>query len=330
MEKIRTFVKEHRPLHKMLPLSAPLYVGIEISDKCNFSCKFCYHSLNNKNDTASEITMDYFEKLINDLSEFEEQIDTLYIGGDVEPLQHPLFPEFVKIAKDSNVAKTLKMSTNVSLLTPGLSHRIIDAGMDIIQISINGMDDEHYRQVTNRDVNFSSIKENITYLYSIKKAAHIHIKCIGDYFSEKQREEFMKVFTPLCDSINIETLANNWLDLELDINEWQNRFGIQSSESSLICSRPFYSMIIHYNGKVNACPLSKNLALSIGNANAASLKDIWNSKELLDLRLAFLRGNYKDTYQDCSKCKFTEFQTSEDLTPYRDELIHKYIEQGHC
>ena len=327
MEKIRPFVEEHKPLHEMLPLSEPLFLSIRISDSCNFKCRFCYNSVNEIKD-GSLISLDFYKKLISDLSDFEGQVDTLLIGGDVEPLQHPEFTDFIKIARNSGKVKTLKMSTNVSLLTPELARDIISSGIDIVQISINGMSNEHYKYITNCDVDFNMIKGNVEYLHSIKENAHIHIKCIGDYFSEEQKAEFFSVFSPLCDSINIERLVNQWLDIELDIKSGVNRFDLHNAKSSSICSRPFYLINVHHNGNVNCCPASIKTTFALANANTSSLFDIWKGKALYELRMAFLRGNYQSKCHSCSMCKFTEFQTSENLTPYREVLLEKYEKLG--
>jgi MoaA/NifB/PqqE/SkfB family radical SAM enzyme len=268
--------------------------------------------------------MDFFKKLINDLSDFDEQVDTLLIGGDVEPLTHPLFTEFIKIARSSNKIKHLKMSTNAYLLTHEMSRDIISSGMDIIQISVNGMNDEQYRELTSCDVQFKKIKENIEYLNSIKGNAHIHIKCIGDYFSDEQKGEFIEGFSPLCDTINIERLINLWTDMDLEIESGTNRFNVPNTEDSLICSRPFYAMNVHPNGNVNCCPGSIKTVLSLANASTMSLYDIWSGNKINELRMSFLHGDFKSKYDSCSKCRFTEFQSSEDLTPYRGNLLKKY------
>ena len=314
---------DRKPLHELLPLPQPLAVYIGTNDNCNFACKFCYRSIT-EYEQRPNISMDFFKKLIADLSDFEQPVKTLYLGEFAEPLMHPQFTEFVKIAKDSKVAEVIKMSTNASFLTPELSHRLISAGMDVIQISINGMSDEHYKQVVNRNISFNKIRDNIAYLYSVKGNARIHVKCIGDYFSDEQKEKFLEVFTPICDSIYIEAAANQWLDLEIETKSDSNRFGLKNIKESAICSRPFYMMAIHQNGKVVVCPVNHKMTFTVGDANNESLKDIWNGKALYDLRMSILQGSFREKYPDCSKCNFTEFQSSEDLTPYREDLIRIY------
>jgi len=191
-------------------------------------------------------------------------------------------------------------------------------------VSINGMSNEQYKEVVNRNIDFTEIRKNVENLYSVKGKTHIHVKCIGDYFTKEQRDEFINVFSPICDTIYVENVANQWLDMEIQTRNDTNRFGIKNSETSLICSRPFYMMAVHYNGLVIACPVNYKFTFSLGDANIDSLRNIWNSKAYKDLRMSVLHGDFREKYVDCSKCNFTEFQSSEDLTPYRDELIKKY------
>ena len=323
MNKIRPFVQDRKPLIDLLPLKTPLTVIVETGNTCNFKCRFCYNSINTRKEDIF-LPPDLFRKIISDLDSFDEKIDTFVVSGDVDPLRHPNFIDFIKIARACKKVKKLKMSTNASLLTTSMADDIISSGMDIIQISINGMDDEHYKYITNTDISFDEILSNVKYLHSIKKNAHIHIKCIGDFFSKEQQDKFYVVFSPFCDSINIERKANVWLDMDFDDSINGNRFGLEDVNTSEICSRPFYSMKIHFDGNVDFCPTSNTVSLSIGNVNVSSLYDMWNGKEIYDLRMSFLHGDYKHKYEKCSKCRFTEIQSSADLTPYRNLLTAKF------
>jgi len=322
MGKVQAFSSsERKPLHELLPLSQPLVLTIVVSSSCNFMCKFCFRSVIGSR-SGENMPIDLFKKLIADLSEFEGIVDTISLSGDGEPLLYPQLPEIIKIAKGSNKVKNVKITTNGYALTQKLSRRLISAGTDIIIISINGMSDEHYRSITNHDVDFNRIRDSVTYLYSIKESTHIHIKCVGDYFSKEQKEEFIKVFTPLGDTIHIDSVANQWLDLKLDTTG-DNRFGLQTKFSS-ICNALLYRMTIRSDGKAVACITAQKNTILLGDAGKTSLKDIWNGKEFHDLRMAHLSENYKEKYQVCSECNFQEAQSSEDLTPYREDLIKKY------
>ena len=315
---------KRRPLHEFLPLPQPLVLNITVSSLCNFMCKFCFRSATGGSRSEGNMSVDLFKKLITGLSGFEGIIDTLSLAGDGEPLLHPQLIEIIKIAKGSNKVKNVKITTNASMLTQELSRSIISAGTDIIIISINGISDEHYKSITNRDVDFNGIRDNIAYLYSIKGNTHIHIKCIGDYFSAEQKEEFVKVFSPLSDTFHIDNVANQWLELKLDTKS-DNRFGLQTKSSSF-CNRPFYQVSIRSDGKVTACVADRKEPLFLGDTKETSLKDIWNGKTLYDLRMAHLSGNFrsKEKYINCAMCSFTAWQTSEGLTPYREDLIKKY------
>jgi radical SAM protein with 4Fe4S-binding SPASM domain len=325
---IQKFVGERKPLHELLPLESPLSVSIDATTLCNFACKFCFQSMENRPQIGgADMSMDLFKKFIADLYEFEQPINVLTIGRFGEPLLHPQLPEFIKMANDSKKVKKVKISTNASLLTPELSQRIISAGIGIIQISINGVSSEHYREVVNQDVDFNQIRNNVAYLYSIKGGTHIHTKCIGDYFSKEQKDAFLNIFSPNCDSINIEHATNLWRGLELVKENSLHRFELDNKSD--ICASPFFKMKVYCDGKVNVCGGMIDQAFTIGDINKDSLKNIWNCKTLYDLRMAILYGDFKEKYQVCSSCDFSSSQTSEDLAPYRDELIEKYEKRAY-
>jgi radical SAM protein with 4Fe4S-binding SPASM domain len=273
--------------------------------------------------TGGIISNALFTKIVKDLKNFPKPIELINIGEYAEPLLHPQFPDLVKIVKDSGRAKKIKMSTNASLLTASKADELIAAGIDFIQISINGINDQHYQQVTGCKINFEEILNNVKYLYSIKKDCHVHIKCIGDFFSAEQKDMFLTIFSPFADTIFIEDMANQWIDISLETKNTSNRFGFIHAKESLICSRSFYTLAIHHHGKASMCPVDWKFENTIGDVYKESLVDIWNGTRLNEIRKAHLCGK-TENLKNCGKCRFWEFMASEDLTPYREELKIKY------
>ena len=89
-----------------------------------------------------------------------------------------------------------------------------------------------------------------------------------------------------------------------------------------ICSAPFYFLRFHPSGIASVCLGDWEAAMSVGNLNKESVKEIWNGEKLANLRRAqLLRYNIPE---QCGKCYYYELATGEDLTPYTDELLKKY------
>jgi radical SAM protein with 4Fe4S-binding SPASM domain len=279
--------------------------------------------------------LDLLEKLASDIADFDDNVGVVDVCGSGEPLLFPHIFEWITLLKNTNNIKQLKMTTNGTGLTPKNAEEVVNAGLDLIIISINGISSKHYKKITHTNVNFNSLLEKIKYLHKIKKKCKLHIKCIGDYFSEEEREKFLEIFSPICDTIHIDNAINQWIDVDLptlpykntELSETVNRFGKDFEfQEKPMCNFPFYYLRVHTSGKVSSCATNWKDEMIVGDSNIQSLKEIWNSKELNDLRIQLLEQ--KNLPDKCNVCKYYEMMTGENLMPYRKNLIRKYAHQG--
>ena len=78
----------------------------------------------------------------------------MVINGVGEPLLNPNFCEILSIAKRSGVADFVEFFTNGTLLTPQLSKDIAQTGVDRVKISLQGLNDEKYKQVCGKNISY--------------------------------------------------------------------------------------------------------------------------------------------------------------------------------
>jgi len=271
------------------------------------------------------------EKLANDIADFDDEIGVVDICGSGEPLLMRNIIKWIQLLKNTNNIRQLKMTTNGTLLTPQKTEKVVNAGLDLIIISINGINDEHYKKITHSRVNFSALLENISYLYKNKGSCKLHIKCIGDYFSKEEQKKFLEIFSSICDTIHIDNLINQWIDIDLptshhkgtDILKTINRFGKGFEfQTKPMCNFPFYYLRVHTSGKVSSCATNWKDEMIVGDSRTQSLKEIWHSEELNNLRIKLLK---QEQPEKCNRCQYYEMMTGEDLTPYKKDLVVKYL-----
>ena len=136
---------EHRTrLETVIPLQTPFIINIDPCDTCNFQCKFCPtgdRELMRRTKGRGHGIMDFdlYKKLIDDICAFEDKVKVIRLYKDGEPLLNPHFAEMVRYAKQSGCCDRVDTTTNASLLTHALSDQIIEAGLDRINISIEGV-----------------------------------------------------------------------------------------------------------------------------------------------------------------------------------------------
>lgn len=189
-------------LKDVLPLRFPMIINVDPTSVCNMTCKFCYHSvgLNPK----GVMKFDLFTKIINDIKESGTKLKVLRLYAFGEPLLNKNFVEMVKYAKEAGIAETIDTTSNGSFLTPELNLRLIDAGLDRINISVYGMNDSQYLDFTGAKIDFNKYVENIKHLYENRKKCFIFIKINGDEIPKEDVQEFLKIFTPISDGIAVE------------------------------------------------------------------------------------------------------------------------------
>ena len=87
--KPRINLEGRTPLQNVIPLSTPFVVFVDPASACNFACPFCPTGHRDLIDETGRfqgvMKLPLFQKIIDDLSEFEKPIKVLRMYKDGEP-----------------------------------------------------------------------------------------------------------------------------------------------------------------------------------------------------------------------------------------------------
>jgi len=305
--KPRIQLEGRESLEKAIPLSTPWVVFVDPSDLCNFKCKFCPTGNVNLLDGVGRprIAMDFnlYKKIIDDICKFDKTIKVLRLYKDGEPLINSRFSDMVRYAKDSGCCDKIDTTTNASLLNPKRNLRIINAGLDRINISIEGVNEKQYLDFSNIRIHFKRLVNNISHFYDNRGDCEVFIKIAGDSLSDKDKKRFYKIFGDICDGISIEHTMNCWTGFEMNGMKQNEKFGIygQPIKEVDICPYVFYSISINSDGLVSLCFLDWARKLLIGDVRKESVKDIWNGDVLATYQKLFLMKRRR-THPICGHC----------------------------
>lgn len=279
------------PLAEQVPLDKPFAVRISPCCLCNLCCEFCAQVIPGMKDKFGKVgtggMLEYalFQKIIDDIASAFGKIKQVMLVGRGEPLLHPRIADMVAYAAKQQVADQLEIISNGTLLTHELSNKLIDAGLDRLRISVNGLCGEDYVKHCGRQVDFEQYVEQLRYFYAHKRNASLYIKIINYMVSEpEQRKRFYEIFEPICDIINVENLTDlhNGIDyqkiagnsISLNLNTFTPHVHTK------ICSQPFYSIQIHEGGEAVPCCGLDLLPeeLILGNVREMPLAEIWRKR----------------------------------------------------
>ena len=316
----RIQIENRTDLASEIPLQTPYCLFIDPSSACNFKCKFC---MNQKIEQPKIMSLDLFKKIIDDLEEFSNPVKTVRLYGFGEPLLNTSFCEMVRYAKASKKVLRVDTTTNASLLNEELTTKLIDSGIDRINISIESMSTSKYRDFTqNRYVTFEKIVEEISRLYKMKTNTTIFVKINGDYLDEDEKQQFLNTFSSISDGCDLEHTMNCWRDFEgVEANQNVGIYG-QPLKEVIVCPYVFYSFFVHADGEVSSCFLDWNRKLIIGSAKDESIKSLWQSASFSQFRRLMISKERK-RHAVCRDCQQLVAGMPVDLDAHAEEILRR-------
>jgi radical SAM protein with 4Fe4S-binding SPASM domain len=304
------YISENRkPLQELLPMKQPLVLFVDPSDRCCLKCSFCPTSdiflMQKVNRPLNNMSFDLFKKIVNDLYEFENPIKVLRLYGMGEPLLNKDFCSMVKYAKTCPVIESIDTTSNGICLNPTLNLKLVESGLDRINISINGLNNDQYRSFTKTNIDFNRLVGNITHLYENKKQLYIFIKINGDTITEEDEQKFLEIFGPIADSVAIERSLSCWNGFSpegfIRSDSTKGIYGQELKEEALVCPYSMYNLFVHSDGKVARCFLDWNRKLVFEDVNKKSVRDIWQGKSQRNFQSFMLEGKRKQ-HSICKDC----------------------------
>lgn len=323
----QTLNQQRQILGEILPNSMPLSISIDVTNLCNFRCFYCSNSQSpneRKEDGLALKHMAYqdFVACIDSIAR-AGRVKQLSLSGWGEPLLHPDIVSMVKYAKDARVADRIMLMSNGSLLTHELSEALVQAGLDNIRISLQGVDQAAYRETSCVDIDFKQFVDNIKYLYEHRGKAIVSLR-IMEHMLKGREAEFEQVFANICDDYTVGSLMELVEDIDVhgrgsDLNKTYWGGPVQEVK---VCSMPFFRCIIDVDGNLMPCCMLP-WPCKFGSIREDFYK-VWNGREHIGFLLDMLKD--KSRYRICSNCKVyaSMIEKADLLDGYREELTTKY------
>ena len=329
--KPRINLENRTRLEEVIPLSTPMILFVDPASVCNFKCKFCPTGnpelIKETGRWQGRMDFGLYKKTIDDLKEFDGQLKVLRLYKEGEPFLNKQLADMVRYAKESEAVNYIDTTTNGYLLESRRIKPILDAGLDRINISVDGMSDEQFLEFTGVKVNFEKYVENIHNLYEIKGDCEIVIKIAGDFMTEEEKDRFFDTFGNCADRIFIENVAPCWPEFDVE-----DRLGVKITKGIYdqpigdvnTCPYIFYSISVNSDGSISLCFLDWAHKLLIGDVRKQSLKEIWKGEALFQHQIEQLRGKRKEN-DVCRQCGQLSHCLPDNIDPYVDALTERLL-----
>ncbi len=258
-----------------------------------------------------------FEKIATELAS-ETEASTLLLTLHNEPLLDKRLFDWVKHIKSISPDKSCTIVTNGELLDRFSTTEIVQSGLDRLTISLNAHSRETYESI-NTGLDYDRVMKNVYYLLSdrpMRRKVELKFLLTGESAHEVQQAvdywNQQGVRTKVVGITNRAGSLDTYERLRLKdahytgpllLRVWKNL--MSNTRGAIGCELPFYQMNILFNGDAIVCCHDWNRATVIGNVKTSSLRSIWNSERMNEIRRLILRKRYEkiSTCRECSVVK---------------------------
>jgi len=311
MSEIKPFtgVDNRTILSNVVPVDTPFTLNIFPSEVCNFRCSYCAQSLGTDELkkqyglTNKLMDVETIRLVAEQSKEFEHKYKLISMMGHGEPLCNKQLPEMIEILKKADVADRIDIISNASLLTHEMSDALLDVGLDVLRVSLQGIRTEMYKNICNTNITFETVYDNLSYFYKKSQGrCKLYVKTMDVSLADGETEIYYNMFENITDRMFIDKVKPvydgvEYSDEQSDLST--DRYG-NRHDKIIVCPQPFYMLSVWTNGDVTPCDALYK-ASPLGNVYSDTLSDMWLSGKHKDFCKSQLEGK-RFTDVCCSRC----------------------------
>lgn len=275
----------------------PTYLMFDLTNKCNATCVHCPQSVGFPgSDIPTYLDVDIFKRAIDE--SVGRPMTFVRITADGEPLLHPRFWELLEYARDKGVGP-VGLTTNGSGLNERNARRLLEAGVFMVDISLDAFSPEAYA-IVRAGLSYERTMENVLRLLDLRAEMKSPLKVMVSFVKQKENagevDAFRDYWQPKLDQVLIREMISNVgiNDVTDSVTEAQTR--------RWPCPHVFRREVVNYDGKSKYCPIDWVSGSVLEPLAGTTLRDIWLGEDYRRLRLAHLNNDFADS-PFCGGCR---------------------------
>jgi pyruvate-formate lyase-activating enzyme len=274
-------------------LEFPTRFAVEVTAECNLACSMCHHP--DMRRPKGRMPFELWKKCADQISAVspETQCWFSFCG---EPLLEPeLLFQMLAYGKSVGL-QSLNVNTNGMPLTPELVKPLLESGVDLVVIGIDGFSKETFEKIrvnADRDVVYANVEHLLSVRESRGGGPEIQVQFIEMDENEHELEEFKAYWLARSATLKVRNKLS-WggtFDTPLTVPE----------EKRIPCPWAITMMHVFWDGRVPRCPGDTEGDEGVGNAWDEPLKVLW--ERLGTYREKHLEYRFDELPERCHNCK---------------------------
>lgn len=275
----------------------PTYVMLDITNRCNAACIHCPQSVGFPG--MENTTFASLEKIKALLDECEGRpVDFLRITADGEPLLHPGIYDIIAMATRTNI-KSVGLTTNGSAMNEANSARLLDAGLHVVDVSLDAASPESFAKIR-VGLSYERTIENLKTLIRMRDERKHPLKIMVSFVKQPdnahEEDAFRKMWEPVVDMVLFR-------DFHTNVNATpEAKAEAEAAETfRWPCPHVFRRTVLGYDDGLKFCPIDWRGGSVLQQYGTEPLEAFWQGDAYHALRMVHLNNSFsKDSY--CGPC----------------------------
>lgn len=284
----------------------PSQIIADITEVCNLACAHCPHAefVKSKHYAGRHLDPELNSKMVEEVRRHGQGI-TQYIRytSNGEPLLHPKSYDMIEEAvRLSGVYVTL--TTNGTIMNEKRTQRLLDAGVHLIDISIDAFNPETYAKIRING-NLGVTRENVLRLIKWVREAKSKTKVVVSYVEQPANAKETADFESFWKENGADYVVIRRLHSCSGAKEQlasQKREELKKADSfRRACLYPWERIVLTARGDLAFCPADWGHSAYVDDYRNTTILDVWRGPFYESLRAAHLSGNFAG-HDFCGQC----------------------------
>jgi radical SAM protein with 4Fe4S-binding SPASM domain len=248
----------------------PEDVIVETNAHCNLRCIMCPYPFLKR--PKGEMDFEVFAKIVDEVAQ-ESPTSRLWVAILGEPLLGKNLVPMLRYAKNKGI-KHINLNTNATFLTPKITYKLLDCGIENLLVSLDATTKETYDQIRVKG-DFPTVVRNVENFLAEKQRLGLKLpNVIAQFIIMDQNEK------------EIEDFKSHWLSrgavvkLRLKMG-WGTAVTAEDLQVAAVkrdfpCAWLLRSVSIHWDGQFAQCDADYEATNSPGNIKTQPIKEIWD------------------------------------------------------
>lgn len=276
---------------KTLVQGKPIEVTIELTNYCNLNCIFCPNKKMKR--PLGFINYNLFRDIIDQIKEYVELVDLDLVG---ESTFHPQIFDIIAYCKRANLLTVL--NSNMTAVDGKLAKSLIDAGLDMLVMGIDGVNKETYESIR-RGGNFERTKSNIEVILNMNdNKLYKVVQMVYMNINKEEKKEFLNIWREKgADYVRLQPYQN--IDKDL-----LHLYAIPVNKRPMSrnpCIMLWRKLVVCWDGTIVLCCSDYDKFAIIGDVKREAIWDIWNGGAMQGYRQKHVQKRWNEL-PFCKSC----------------------------